>query len=182
MRCPFCHHTDDRVVDSRSVREGRAVRRRRECLKCERRFTTYEYIEERPLQVLKRDGEREPFDRRKLLTSLQIATAKRPVTPAEIDRIVEEIERELDRRESGEAGSQEIGEMVMDRLKRRDHIAYVRFASVYRNFQDPEEFLLEFRDLRDKQTRREYRKVQPEFELPGLGADDEDEGAGPAGD
>ena len=164
MRCPFCHHTDDRVVDSRSVREGRAVRRRRECLKCERRFTTYEYIEERPLQVLKRDGEREPYDRRKLLMSIQIATAKRPVSNAAIERIVEEIERELDRRESGEAESQEIGAMVMDRLKTRDHIAYVRFASVYRNFQDPEEFYHEFRDLADRQAQREMRRAH--YELP----------------
>ena len=164
MRCPFCHHTDDRVVDSRSVREGRAVRRRRECLKCERRFTTYEYIEERPLQVLKRDGEREPFDRRKLLMSIQIATAKRPVSNAAIERIVEEIERELDRRESGEAESQEIGAMVMDRLKTRDHIAYVRFASVYRNFQDPEEFYAEFRELADRQAAREMRRQH--YELP----------------
>jgi transcriptional repressor NrdR len=164
VRCPFCHHTDDRVVDSRSVREGRAVRRRRECLRCERRFTTYEYIEERPLQVLKRDGEREPYDRRKLLNSIQIATAKRPVSRSVIDRIVEEIERELDRRESGEAESQEIGGMVMDRLKARDHIAYVRFASVYRNFQDPEEFYQEFRDLADRQAAREMRKQH--YELP----------------
>jgi transcriptional repressor NrdR len=173
VRCPFCHHTDDRVVDSRSVREGRAVRRRRECLRCERRFTTYEYIEERPLQITKRDGEREPFDRRKLLLSIQIATAKRPVSPTEIERVVEEIERDLDRRESGEAESREIGEMVMERLKRRDHIAYVRFASVYRNFQDPEEFLMEFRDLRDRQTQREIRRHQPELEL-GLPEGEED--------
>jgi transcriptional repressor NrdR len=180
VRCPFCHHTDDRVVDSRSVREGRAVRRRRECLRCERRFTTYEYIEERPLQVLKRDGEREPFDRRKLLTSIQIATAKRPVSPTEIDRVVEEIERELDRRESGEAESREIGQMVMEKLRRRDHIAYVRFASVYRNFQDPEEFLMEFRELKDKQTQRELRRHQNELNL-GLPEGDDDEGGPAAG-
>ncbi|HEY0016665.1 MAG TPA: transcriptional regulator NrdR [Longimicrobium sp.] len=164
MRCPFCHHTDDRVVDSRSVRDGRAVRRRRECLRCERRFTTYEYIEERPLQVLKRDGEREPYDRRKLLASIRTATAKRPISPTEIDGIVEDIERELDRRESGEAESQDIGQMVMDRLKTRDHIAYVRFASVYRNFQDPEEFYHEFRDLADRQAQREMRHAH--YELP----------------
>ncbi|HEU0015037.1 MAG TPA: transcriptional regulator NrdR [Longimicrobium sp.] len=174
MRCPFCHHTDDRVVDSRSVREGRAVRRRRECLRCERRFTTYEYIEERPLQVLKRDGEREPYDRRKLLRSLQIATAKRPISPTEIDSIVEDIERELDRRESAEAESREIGGMVMDRLKARDHIAYVRFASVYRDFQDPEEFYAEFRELRDRAVQREMRRFQAELPL------DPDEAEAPA--
>jgi transcriptional repressor NrdR len=173
VRCPFCHHTDDRVVDSRTAREGRAVRRRRECLRCQRRFTTYEYIEERPLQVLKRDGEREPFDRRKLLRSIQIATAKRPVSNTDVDAVVEEIERELDRRETGEAESREIGEMVMDRLKSRDHIAYVRFASVYRDFQDPEEFLQEFRDLADRRAQVELRRFQRE--LPLAGADEEPE-------
>ena len=179
MRCPFCHHTDDRVVDSRSVREGRAVRRRRECLRCERRFTTYEYIEERPLQVFKRDGEREPYDRRKLLLSIQIATAKRPVSPTEIDRIVEEIERELDRRESGEVQSREIGEMVMERMKTRDHIAYVRFASVYRNFQDPEEFYQEFRELADRQAEREMSRQHYELPLESgePGGDDGHEGS-----
>jgi transcriptional repressor NrdR len=179
VRCPFCHHTDDRVVDSRSVREGRAVRRRRECLRCERRFTTYEYIEERPLQVLKRDGEREPYDRRKLLTSIRTATAKRPVSPTEIDRVVEDIERELDRRESGEVESQELGQMVMDRLKSRDHIAYVRFASVYRNFQDPEEFYHEFRDLADRQAQREMHRAH--YELP-LEPPPAPEAPGPAAD
>jgi transcriptional repressor NrdR len=178
VRCPFCHHTDDRVVDSRSVREGRAVRRRRECLRCERRFTTYEYIEERPLQVFKRDGEREPYDRRKLLTSIRIATAKRPVSLAETELLVEEIERELDRRETGEVGSGEIGGMVMERLKQRDHIAYVRFASVYRNFQDPEEFYHEFRELAERQTERELR--QQHYELP-LEAGEAPGGAGEAG-
>ena len=173
MRCPFCHHTDDRVVDSRSVREGRAVRRRRECLRCERRFTTYEYIEERPLQVLKRDGEREPYDRRKLLASIQTAAAKRPVSPTEIDGMVEEIERELDRRETGEVETREIGQMVMDGLKRRDHIAYVRFASVYRDFQDPEEFLHEFRDLAERQAERDLRQAHYELPLDPAPADED---------
>jgi transcriptional repressor NrdR len=169
VRCPFCHHTDDRVVDSRTSREGRAVRRRRECLRCQRRFTTYEYIEERPLQVLKRDGEREPYDRRKLLRSIQIATAKRPVSNTDVDAVVEEIERELDRRESGEVTTREMGEMVMERLKSRDHIAYVRFASVYRDFQDPEEFLHEFRELADRRAQAELSRYQRELPLPGVG-------------
>jgi transcriptional repressor NrdR len=165
MRCPFCHHQDDRVVDSRTSREGRAVRRRRECLRCSRRFTTYEYIEERPLTVFKRDGESEPYDRRKLLRSIQIACAKRPITAAEVDTLVESLERELDRREEAEVGSKEIGEMVMERLKTRDHIAYVRFASVYRNFQDPEEFYEELRDLADRTAQSEVARFQRELPL-----------------
>lgn len=165
MRCPYCHHTDDRVVDSRTSREGRAVRRRRECLRCQRRFTTYEYIEERPLQVLKRDGETEPYDRRKLMRSLEIACAKRPVTPAELDLMAEDIERELDRREDGTVTTRELGEMVMERLKQRDNIAYVRFASVYRNFQDPEDFFEELEELRRLAARAELGRVQGELPL-----------------
>lgn len=165
MRCPFCHHADDRVVDSRTSREGRAVRRRRECLRCGRRFTTYEYIEERPLQVLKRDGEGEPYDRRKLLRSIQVACAKRPVSPAEVDAMVEDIERELDRRDASEVPSRLVGEMVMERLKRRDHIAYVRFASVYRNFQDATEFYEELRELAEREAQAEVRRYQRELPL-----------------
>jgi transcriptional repressor NrdR len=165
MRCPFCHHADDRVVDSRTSREGRAVRRRRECLRCGRRFTTYEYIEERPLTVAKRDGEMDPYDRRKLLRSIQIACAKRPVSNADIDAIVEDIERDLDRREDGAVESRELGGMVMERLKSRDHIAYVRFASVYRNFQDPTEFYEELRDLADRSARTEMKRYQEELPL-----------------
>lgn len=147
MRCPFCSHMEDRVVDSRASREGRAVRRRRECLECGRRYTTYEYIEERPLQVVKRGGEIEPYDRRKLLTSIQVAAAKRPIGPDEIDEIVEDIERLLDRSDASEVESGKLGEMVMARLKAKDHIAYVRFASVYRSFQDISEFRKEVERL-----------------------------------
>lgn len=111
------------MVDSRTGREGRAVRRRRECLGCGRRFTTYEYIEERPLQVRKRAGEVEPYDRRKLLRSIQVACAKRPVGPNEIEAMVEDIERTLDRSDTTQVASQTIGEMVMERLKTHDHIA-----------------------------------------------------------
>jgi len=175
VRCPFCHHQDDRVVDSRTSREGRAVRRRRECLRCGRRFTTYEYIEERTVQVLKRDGETEPFEHRKLLKSIEIASAKRPITPAEIETVVEDIERELDRSEITELASSEIGEMVMQRLKERDQIAYVRYASVYRNFADVQEFEEELRELRDLAALREVRRFQRE--LP-LAEEDEDDEAG----
>lgn len=166
VRCPFCHHMEDRVVDSRSSREGRAVRRRRQCLRCERRFTTYEYIEERPLQVVKRGGELQPFDRRKLLQSIEIACAKRPVGAAEIDAMIEEIERVLDQSDSGEVESRRLGELVMQRLKTRDHIAYVRFASVYRNFQDLTEFYEEIRELDERTAQVELRRYQRELPLP----------------
>ncbi|HEX5726134.1 MAG TPA: transcriptional regulator NrdR [Longimicrobiaceae bacterium] len=182
MRCPYCHHTDDRVVDSRTSREGRAVRRRRECLRCERRFTTYEYIEERPLQVFKRDGEVEPYERRKLLRSIEVACAKRPVTLAEVETLVEDIERELDHRENGEVASGELGEMVMERLKVLDHIAYVRFASVYRNFQDPTEFYDELRTLAERAAAAELRRIQEELPFADEGAEpgDDEEGEGAA--
>ena len=151
------------MVDSRASREGRAVRRRRECLRCGRRFTTYEYIEERPLQVIKRDAEAEPYDRRKLLQSIQIACAKRPVSPTEIDAMVEDIERVLDQGDASEVPSRVLGEMVMDRLKTRDHIAYVRFASVYRNFQDLTEFYEELKDLDARTAEAELRRFQQEL-------------------
>jgi transcriptional repressor NrdR len=159
---------EDRVVDSRTGREGRAVRRRRECLGCGRRFTTYEYIEERPVQVVKRDTAIEPYDRRKLLRSVQVACAKRPVGPNEIEAIVEDIERTLDRSDTAEVRSQTIGEMVMERLKAYDHIAYVRFASVYRNFQDLTEFYDELKDLDARAAERELRRYQQELPLRSL--------------
>jgi transcriptional repressor NrdR len=159
---------EDRVVDSRTGREGRAVRRRRECLGCGRRFTTYEYIEERPVQVVKRDGSIEPYDRRKLLRSVQVACAKRPVGPNEVEEMVEDIERTLDRSDITEVRSQAIGEMVMDRLKAYDHIAYVRFASVYRNFQDLTEFYDELKDLDAREAQRELRRYQQELPLSSM--------------
>lgn len=134
-------------------------------MRCDRRFTTYEYIEERPLQVRKSDGEVEPYDRRKLLHSIQIACAKRPVSPAEIDTLVEDIERVLDRRDAPEVPSREIGELVMERLKGRDHIAYVRFASVYRNFQDLTEFYEELKELDARTAQTELRRYQQELPL-----------------
>jgi transcriptional repressor NrdR len=165
MRCPFCQHLEDRVVDSRSSREGRAVRRRRECMACARRFTTYEYIEERPLQVVKRGGESEPYDRRKLLHSIEVAAAKRPVSVGDIDAIVEEIEHLLDRSDATEIETRRLGEMVMERLKALDHIAYVRFASVYRNFQDLTEFYDEIKDLDARTAQQELRRYQQELPL-----------------
>lgn len=152
------------MVDSRISREGRAVRRRRECLSCERRFTTYEYVEERQLQVLKQDGTVEPYDRQKLFHSIRLPCAKRPVTDQEIEEMVDEIEDALSRLPEDAVSSRTIGELVMERLKGRDHVAYVRFASVYRNFQDIDEFAEELREL----ERRRSRKVQSEnqVELP----------------
>lgn len=142
------------------------MRRRRECIRCGRRFTTYEYIEERPLQVRKRDGEVEPYDRRKLLRSVQIACVKRPVSPTDIDSMLEDIERILDRSEEAAVPSGLLGEMVMERLKTRDHIAYVRFASVYRNFQDLTEFYDELKDLDARRAELEVKRYQ--LPLPSL--------------
>ena len=173
MRCPFCHHSEDRVVDSRSSREGRAVRRRRECLECGRRFTTYEYIEERPLQVIKRTGEIEPYDRRKILRSIEVAAAKRPIPPGTIDAIVEDLEHLLDRSDIQEVESRKLGELVMERLKAHDHIAYVRFASVYRNFQDLTEFYDELKDLDERAVQSELQRYQRELPLGREAAEEE---------
>ncbi|MGH7577641.1 MAG: transcriptional regulator NrdR [Longimicrobiales bacterium] len=166
MRCPYCSGTEDRVVDSRTSQEGRAVRRRRECLACQRRFTTYEYVEERQLLVNKRDGSTEPFDRNKLARSLQLACAKRPIAAAEIDQLADEVEDELARVGADEIESGVIGEIAMERLRLRDHVAYVRFASVYRNFQDLDEFYEELRELRARRARAAIDEGQVELPLP----------------
>jgi transcriptional repressor NrdR len=165
MRCPFCHGTEDRVVDSRTSQEGRTVRRRRECIGCGRRFTTYEYVEERPLLVTKRDGSSEPFDRHKLLKAIQLPCAKRPITGSEIELMVNTIEDELVKLNLDEVPSGKIGELVMDRLRTRDYVAYVRYASVYRNFQDLDEFYEELKDLSDKQARAALSRSQVELPL-----------------
>lgn len=149
MRCPFCNYEDSRVIDSRGSNEGRVVRRRRECLSCGRRFTTKEYVEEQPLMVSKADGRREPFDREKLRRSIQLACTKRPISTDVIDELVSEIENELRDKTRDEVESRVIGQMVMDRLRNLDEVAYVRFASVYRRFQAKEEFLSELEGLRD---------------------------------
>lgn len=148
MRCPFCGHGEDRVVDSREVREGKEVRRRRECLSCGRRFTTYERVEALPALVAKRDGRREPFDREKLLAGLLKACEKRPVPRRELERIVDAVEGELARREEREMSAEAIGAMVIERLRELDQVAYVRFASVYRRFEDVEQFMQELESLR----------------------------------
>lgn len=147
MRCPFCGEESDKVIDSRSVQEGKAVRRRRECQSCNERFTTYEYIERVALTVIKSDQRREPFDRAKLRRGVEISTAKRPVSQKQIDTLVEEVENELFKLSRSEVSSQLIGEMVMERLRDLDEVAYVRFASVYRKFSDKTEFVDELKKL-----------------------------------
>jgi transcriptional repressor NrdR len=140
MRCPSCGHLEDRVVDSREAQEGQATRRRRECLGCGRRFTTYERIEEALPHVVKKDGRREPFDRRKLVEGLRRACQKRPVSEERIEQLVSEVEREVQERGDREVPAAALGEAVMRRLERLDPVAYVRFASVYRAFQDVGDF------------------------------------------
>jgi transcriptional repressor NrdR len=166
MRCPHCDSTENRVVDTRTSRAGRAVRRRRECSDCAFRFTTYEYVEERPIQILKRDGSSEEFDRTKLTRSVRTACAKRPVSMSEVERIVEEIEDRVGREAGVEVPSARIGEMVMERLKPLDRVAYVRFASVYRDFQDEDEFQAFVDEMKERGRRELERKHQAELPLP----------------
>jgi transcriptional repressor NrdR len=147
MICPFCGHKEDRVIDSRESREGEVIRRRRQCLKCERRFTTYERIDEVPYMVVKKDGRREKFDRQKILTGLLKACEKRPVPMAKLAEIVDEIEGRVAESPDREISTIEIGERLMEHLKSLDKIAYVRFASVYRDFQDIDDFLRELKNL-----------------------------------
>jgi transcriptional repressor NrdR len=156
---------EDRVVDSRSSREGRAVRRRRECLSCGRRFTTYEYVEERTLHVLKRDGSSQAFDRRKLEESIRLSSAKRPITTDDVQDMVDRIEDALARLGTDEVESRVVGDLVMEQLKQKDYIAYVRYASVYRNFQDLEAFYEELRDLSARRARAAQSEGQVELPL-----------------
>jgi transcriptional repressor NrdR len=147
MKCPFCHFPDSKVVDSRETGEGESIRRRRECLTCGMRFTTYEHVEIVGLMVVKKDGRRDPYDRDKILTGVRKACVKLPISMDEIDRIVDEIERELYRSGAREIPSSTIGEMVMQKLRDMDHVAYIRFASVYRRFSDLETMRQEMESL-----------------------------------
>lgn len=147
MRCPFCSHTDGKVVDSRSSKDGDAIRRRRECLKCGRRFTTYERIEEVAQMVIKKDGRRENFDRWKLKSGLLKAVEKRPVSLEQVDALIDAVERELFNTTEHEVSTTNLGEAVMEKLKHLDEVAYVRFASVYRQFKDLGEFMDELKGL-----------------------------------
>jgi transcriptional repressor NrdR len=154
MRCSFCSYKEDKVVDSRSIQEERAIRRRRECLKCGKRFTTYEYIEEPSLMVIKKDGRRQPFDRKKILSGIIKACEKRPVSMDKMEEIVIQVERVLQKKPAREVASTRIGELVMERLKGLDDVAYVRFASVYRQFRDVEQFMVELKDMLNKEKRK----------------------------
>jgi transcriptional repressor NrdR len=147
VKCPYCGHLGDKVVDSRESREGEVIRRRRECLECGKRFTSYERIDEIPYMVVKKDGRRERFERQKVVSGLLKACEKRPVSVAALERVADRIEAALVDRAERELSTHEIGSMVMDDLRRLDKVAYVRFASVYRHFRDIGEFMTELEDL-----------------------------------
>jgi transcriptional repressor NrdR len=147
VKCPFCSHLDDKVIDSREARTGDLIRRRRECLKCGRRFTTYERIDEIPYMVIKKDGRRERFDRQKILQGLLKSCEKRPVPTAKLESMVDEVERAVQEAKERELTTQELGELLMARLKKLDKVAYVRFASVYMDFKDVKEFMNELKGL-----------------------------------
>lgn len=147
MKCPFCAHSEDKVIDSRESKEGDAIRRRRQCLACERRFTTYEKIDEIPYMVVKKDGKREKFERQKVLNGLIKACEKRPIPISKLAAIVDHIESRIADSPERELPTTEVGEILMDELRQLDKIAYVRFASVYRDFQDEQAFLSELQNL-----------------------------------
>ena len=155
MKCPGCSHIEDKVVDSRTTKEGEAIRRRRECLKCGKRYTTYEYIEKAPLMVVKKDGRRQAYDREKLLTGLIKSCEKRPVSRDQLEQLVDEVESVTYGKFKHEVQSEEIGREIIGRLQAIDEVAYVRFASVYRQFKDVSEFMNEIKGiLVDKNKRR----------------------------
>jgi transcriptional repressor NrdR len=153
MKCPYCGYKEDKVVDSRATAEESAIRRRRECLKCGKRFTTYEYIEEVSLMVIKKDGRREPFDRKKILSGIMKACEKRPISMEKMEEIVTQIERAIQKKSDREVASSRIGELVMEKLKALDEVAYVRFASVYRQFKDVGQFMVELKDILNREKR-----------------------------
>ncbi|MDD5584938.1 MAG: transcriptional regulator NrdR [Candidatus Omnitrophica bacterium] len=158
MKCPFCNHNEDKVIDSRETGEGAAIRRRRECLNCAKRFTTYEYVEKTPLMVIKKDGRREPFSRQKILSGLVKACEKRPVSMENLEKLVVEVEAELQKKFEQEVESRYVGEMVIDKLSKVDDVAYVRFASVYRQFKDINQFMRELRDVLGKRISNAHRR------------------------
>jgi transcriptional repressor NrdR len=163
MRCPFCSSTNSRVIDTRSAEGG--IRRRRECEDCGRRFTTYERVAPLRLMVIKQDGRREPFDREKILRGIQIACAKRPIDTESIEETVSSIERELYHRGSREVTSREIGEMVMQNLRRLDEVAYIRFATIYRRFADVEDLADEIESLQERREQEAILKAQMRLDI-----------------
>lgn len=155
MKCPFCGYKEDKVVDSRSLQNEVAIRRRRECIKCRKRFTTYEYIENAPLMVIKRGGQRQAFDRKKILNGIIKACEKRPISIEKMEEVVNFVERAIQKKSAREVLSSRIGELIMEKLKGLDDVAYVRFASVYRQFKDVSQFMVELKDILGKE------KVKP---------------------
>ncbi len=155
MKCPFCQHPNSKVVDSRPAKDGRAIRRRRECLNCLERFTTYEQIQEFQPMVIKKDGRREPFERKKIIDGILKACEKRPISINKIEAFVDEIERDIQEKGSPEIPSKVIGERVMDQLRKWDDVAYVRFASVYKQFKDLKEFMNQLQELLEKGQKKD---------------------------
>lgn len=163
MRCPFCAHLEDKVVDSRESKEGDSIRRRRECIQCGRRFTSYERIDEIPYLVVKKDGKREAFDRNKIMAGPLRACEKRPISSMQLESIVDTVEKYVQESSDRERPTSEVGKIIMRRLKELDKVAYVRFASVYLEFEDVSEFMNELKYLvrtRDKSMKRKPRKVK----------------------
>lgn len=158
MKCPACAYKETKVVDSRLSGDGSSVRRRRECLKCEKRFTTYEYIEQVPLMVVKRDGRRQPFDRKRIIAGLIKACEKRPVSIDKMEEVTLDIERAIQKKFDREVDSKDIGELIMEKLAQLDEVAYVRFASVYRQFRDVNQFMSELKIILDKDKEKEKSK------------------------
>ena len=165
MKCPFCHDLENKVIDSRLTKDDGAIRRRRECIKCGRRFTTYERVEEALPVIVKKDGRREPYDRTKIVSGLKKACEKRPVSVAAIEHAADRLERFLQERGEKEVASSVLGEAVMRELHKLDQVAYVRFASVYRSFRDVSEFMRELQDL-VKEGQRSRRGRRGNMEPP----------------
>ena len=169
MKCPFCGHAEDKVVDSRESKEGESIRRRRECLKCEKRYTTYERIDEIPYMVVKKDGRREKFDRQKVLNGLLRACEKRPIPMSKLEQMVNEAETFVIDSPERERRTSEVGELIMNRLRKYDKVAYVRFASVYLDFKDVKEFMDELKHLlKTKENAVEQKPPTPRFSGSGF--------------
>ncbi len=170
MKCPTCGDVDDRVIDSRLAKDNTVIRRRRQCLTCKKRFTTYEKIEEIVLYVIKKDGRRDIFDRRKLVEGMRRACEKRPVSRNAIERVADSIEQQLSECPDNEVSASHVGEQVMEELRKLDDVAYVRFASVYRSFRDIEEFVHEIKGLYERKEARERGRNESELpeERPGF--------------
>lgn len=160
MKCPYCDHEESKVLDSRPVEDGSSIRRRRECLQCGRRFTTYERMDHVPVMAVKRDGRREPFDRAKILKGLVLACGKRPVSMDDLERIVSDVERDVTNRGEHEVSTLQIGAMVMERLRQLDDVAYVRFASEHRRFRDVDMLVEEAETFKERKRREEEMRAQ----------------------